>query len=277
MRHAGAADRLKELLNGIPFEKHFRIHKMFDLTVGPSWQIEKDRRNADLHLLYVKSGRGSYWLEGVEEELCAGKVIFVSNGFGHSSSANGEDLPAIMPIRFGIYSNASMKEVPLSEEPFCLILEPDSAYGFREKFERLYAYFMKPEAEGRDRICSSVLFEILMDLLHSQLGNGGRGKERRIERIRELMVRFPERRQSVKELASLSQLSSKQFSRLFQRYYGVTPKQFQIHASIRKAQYLLSDTSLSLSEIAEQLGYPDAYSFSKQFKQVTGHSPKFHR
>ena len=37
------------------------------------------------------------------------------------------------------------------------------------------------------------------------------------------------------------------------------------------------DRSLSIVQVAERLGYPDAFTFSKQFKRVMGQSPSSYR
>ncbi len=39
------------------------------------------------------------------------------------------------------------------------------------------------------------------------------------------------------------------------------------------AQKMLADNDLSIKEIALELGYSDAYTFSKQFKKLMGLSP----
>lgn len=59
----------------------------------------------------------------------------------------------------------------------------------------------------------------------------------------------------------------------FAVYHGMTPAQFRIRARVSAACELLAEGG-RVGEVAERLGYPDPYSFSKQFKQVIGRTPK---
>ncbi len=46
---------------------------------------------------------------------------------------------------------------------------------------------------------------------------------------------------------------------------------------IERACYLLDTGELSISAVAEQLGYEDSYYFSRLFKKVMGVSPSSYR
>jgi len=46
-----------------------------------------------------------------------------------------------------------------------------------------------------------------------------------------------------------------------------------IRHRIKRAQNILSSGEHSIKEIAIQLGYVDTFTFSKQFKKVTGRTP----
>ncbi len=76
-------------------------------------------------------------------------------------------------------------------------------------------------------------------------------------------------------IATRLQLSYRQFRRWFTQETGITPGQFRIRARIERACSLLSD--YSVSDTAEKLGYPNPYSFSKQFRQVMGMPPSTFR
>ena len=75
------------------------------------------------------------------------------------------------------------------------------------------------------------------------------------------------------EIADYLNLGYEKFRKLFTKHYGISPGNYIIHQRIRRAQQLLSNPKLSIKEVAISLGYMDAYTFSKQFKKITGHSP----
>jgi len=56
------------------------------------------------------------------------------------------------------------------------------------------------------------------------------------------------------------------------KYYKLPPGECRIKKRIEKGQELLQE-GVNVKETSAQLGYSDAYSFSRQFKQVTGISP----
>ncbi len=62
-------------------------------------------------------------------------------------------------------------------------------------------------------------------------------------------------------------------SALFTATEGITLEHFAIGKRIEKAQQLLLQTRLSLTDIAYQLGYSSVHHFSNQFKKTTGLSP----
>jgi len=81
------------------------------------------------------------------------------------------------------------------------------------------------------------------------------------------------KRITVDEIASYVNMGYEKFRKLFTAHYGVSPGTYIIHLRIQSAQKLLSEKDLTIKEIAFKLGYSDSYSFSKQFKKVTGVSP----
>ncbi|MFB9276485.1 helix-turn-helix domain-containing protein [Cohnella cellulosilytica] len=265
--------QLRKIIDSVPYRCHFRIHHFHDVTVPPSWHIEENRRNQDLHLLFVKGGHGYYWLEGEEEPLHSGKIIFVSHAFGHSARPVLSDLPSIMPMRFGIYDNESNRMVNLFDHPFCMVYSPEPALNYTEKFDRLFRYFMASDMAGREQLCSAVLYEIFANLTNDRLNRRSAFHDERIVRIRQQIDESPNHRMTVHEWAEQAGLSVKQCTRLFHQYYGATLKQYHIRALARQARFLLNETRMSISDVAEQLGFPDVYSFSKQYKKVTGHPP----
>lgn len=79
---------------------------------------------------------------------------------------------------------------------------------------------------------------------------------------------------SVAELAEMSHYSERQFIRLFKSAFGCVPLRYIKRLRIQKARELLTDTQLSITEIAHCCGYPDSSYFSKLFQSEVGFSPR---
>lgn len=64
------------------------------------------------------------------------------------------------------------------------------------------------------------------------------------------------------------------FRKLFKTHMGVAPGEYRIKCRIEQASSMLASGQSSVKEVAIALGYPDVFSFSKQFKKVVGVAPK---
>lgn len=82
---------------------------------------------------------------------------------------------------------------------------------------------------------------------------------------------------TVAELAADGGYSVAHFTRLFREQIGLPPRDFLVRQRIDRARLLLRDTPLSISQIADSLGYASVYFFSRQFRQIAGISPRTYR
>ena len=95
------------------------------------------------------------------------------------------------------------------------------------------------------------------------------------DRIR-LACRLMERysgRITGQEIAAQMNLGYEALRKQFRASTGVSMGQYAIGVRVNRAKALLLRSNLPLEKLALQLGYPDCFSFCKQFKQHTGVSP----
>jgi AraC-like DNA-binding protein/ligand-binding sensor protein len=85
------------------------------------------------------------------------------------------------------------------------------------------------------------------------------------------------RKISLQEIASASGLSAPYFSTIFKEEMGENLSGYLNRLRVEKASHLLTETDLSLSEIAGSCGFEDQSWFSKIFKNYTGQSPGRYR
>lgn len=78
-------------------------------------------------------------------------------------------------------------------------------------------------------------------------------------------------------VASLANMNSAYFSRLFKQEVGMGFAQYLTEYRIGKARELLRMKDLRIADVAEQTGYEDENYFSKVFKRLTGVSPTQYR
>ena len=80
-------------------------------------------------------------------------------------------------------------------------------------------------------------------------------------------------RVSLPDLAARLNMSYINFRRKFKGKTGISPGAWLIKKRIERACQLLNNMDFSVKNISEFLGYPDVYTFSKQFKKEMGSSP----
>lgn len=78
----------------------------------------------------------------------------------------------------------------------------------------------------------------------------------------------------VADLAARAGLSPSHFTRLFRRAFGTSPIDWLRRERINQAKRRLIESRDPIEWIAEQVGYNDRFFFSKDFKRMTGLSPR---
>ncbi|HYG74016.1 MAG TPA: AraC family transcriptional regulator [Planctomycetota bacterium] len=78
---------------------------------------------------------------------------------------------------------------------------------------------------------------------------------------------------SLGELAKKSGFSAQHLNRIFRQTLGVTPLQYLSRARMEHAAALLRDGRLTVRAVGRQVGFDDAYYFSRMFKAYHGRSP----
>ena len=79
------------------------------------------------------------------------------------------------------------------------------------------------------------------------------------------------------ELAEITCVSYSKFRKMFKEYTGFAPSQYIQEVRINMAKELLTNTAVSIKEIAYELGYENTDYFFTVFKRVTGMTPVNYR
>ena len=81
----------------------------------------------------------------------------------------------------------------------------------------------------------------------------------------------------INELAQMTRWSSQHFIRVFTQFMGDTPYQFILKKKMEKAKVLITETDISMKDIAFDLGFLSYGNFCKIFKRETGKNPDEYR
>ena len=77
----------------------------------------------------------------------------------------------------------------------------------------------------------------------------------------------------VRRLARVSGVSEAHFARSFKDAFGIPPHRYLLTRRIERATALLRETSLSITDVAFQVGWDSLGTFGRTFRDVTGESP----
>jgi len=77
----------------------------------------------------------------------------------------------------------------------------------------------------------------------------------------------------LEQLAEMSNMSTRNFQRIFKKAVGSSPSAYLMQIRLQKARKLLRETNMAISDIAAEIGFSDANYFIKCFKKETGTTP----
>lgn len=123
---------------------------------------------------------------------------------------------------------------------------------------------------------------LLMDLDAAAAGKRSptaamRRHEAIVTELAGLIRESPAEAPGVRELAARANCSTDHLARMFRRVLGTSPQQFIVQARIDRAKLLLRETGMTVTQIADALGYADVFHFSRQFTQKAGATPTQYR
>lgn len=108
-------------------------------------------------------------------------------------------------------------------------------------------------------------------------GAVGAAEVAHLRRARDLVDRACAEPLDVAALARHAHVSEAHFSRRFNQAFGETPHQYVLSRRVERAQQLLRDTEVSVTDICLQVGFHSLGSFSSAFHRVTGTTPTAYR
>lgn len=134
------------------------------------------------------------------------------------------------------------------------------------------------DAKYRDQNIS-MLFQVLLNKLLQEIENSHNTRAyspyaSRLQALRLTMQSQPYKNFTPIELADQLHVSSSYFQFLYKEFFGTPFKADLIHMRLEYAMELITNTTLSLEQIALMSGYSNEIHFYRQFKKKTGMTPR---
>lgn len=234
-------------------------------------QLEDTHRLSEYRLLYLLEGRGVFKSGDESQDLRPGSVVQRLPGMTHTISRQARprwtDFYLILPPPFyELLVESGL--LPFRGDP-SRPPDPVVLACLRDLLQSL-----KRQRNVADAYAS--VFQAL-SLFENRASTHAPGSplERKMEEARACLEGDLET--DLPALAARLGLGYEHFRKAFRRHTGQAPKEYHIRHKIRRAQEILGAQPLTVGEVGERLGYPDLFTFSKQFRRVTGMTPSRYR
>lgn len=241
---------------------------------------------ADYTALFLLNGELSGEFEGRAIQLSAGHSLLLDPGAIAAARGRETELllltlsPSLMldgAARMRLTSAGS--NVIFSAN----VIEDDQRLS---RLARDLAAELTQEEAGQELVVAALVEQTVVQLLrhHSNMRRSPELElsraglvDRRIRRAVELMHARLAESLPLEEIAAAAHLSPFHFARLFKKLTGATPHAYLANLRNARAQALLADADLSITEVSARVGYDSPSHFAKAFRQATGLSPSAFR
>ncbi len=155
--------------------------------------------------------------------------------------------------------------------------------GFNNEVTQLYKRALEIATENKTAaqtlltgiVCH--LIGLIQYTVYNQTGPAANLLEQAVEKAKIIMDEKVNEEIDLYALASQLNLSYSWFRKTFKDYTGNSPARYFQQLKLRRAQRMLSDTQMSIKEIAYSLGYKSTEHFFSIFKKHTGCTPTAYR
>jgi AraC family transcriptional regulator, arabinose operon regulatory protein len=238
-----------------------------------------DRPDGIEHALLICCTAGKGWVKTGDGLLTvhAGDYVIVPAGKGHSYGADPNSPWSIYWFHFLGTRMQNYVDL-LSIDGGITLRRIASEVGLIDLFEALIRNRQGGHTR-EDMLEAGSLAAQIMIRIHRLLRS--RGKEaiadRPIDRATRFMRENLAEAISLEDVAAASFTSASHLNRLFKENTGFPPMAYFTHLRMIEACRLLDTSEQKVAAIGSQVGYPDAYHFSRVFRRVIGQSPRAYR
>lgn len=239
---------------------------------APSYRIERNSFRF-FSIEFVSSGRGTLTLNGKTYSLRPGAIYCYGPRTKHVIET---DPKHPMVKHFVDFTGSALVELMKSTafgagHPL-FVSRP---FRIRNIFENLITTG-HTESRNRDNLCILLLRQLILyadDCAIDQDAAFSPAWQTYL-RCRQHIERHYLELANVGEAAAACFVDQSYLSRLFKRFADETPLQLLTRLKMSKAADLLSNRERLIKQVAEEVGFPDPYHFSRVFKRVYGIPPE---
>ena len=236
--------------------------------------IERVSGASSAVLIVCLAGRGWAEIGGGSQSVGAGQAVLIAPGQPHAYGADSTDEWTIVWAHFsGEELGFWWRFLALPKEGG--IIHARCRTPEQLELGRVHEQLAAGYDEPRQIAAAAALRWSLAQL--SGAGESAGGERDEIEAVATWMREHVGQRVSVTALARRAGLSPAHFSLCFKKHTGFAPIDYFLRLKIRRACGMLDGTPWAVGRIAREVGYDDAFYFSRLFRSIMGCPPKTYR
>ena len=228
-------------------------------------------------LFFIVSGKGQFLIQDQVFPVDVNNLVIINPNVAHTeASLNAQPLEYIVLGIEGIELATSEN----SNGRFCIL----DHYESMEISSCLRNILREMELKntGYEDICQAYMEILIIRLMRStalavqaepQVISGNR----QCAAVRQYIDLHFKEPLTLEQLAQEAHINKYYLSHAFKREYGVSPINYMISRRIEESKYLLAETDLSMSQIAQLLGFSSLSYFSQVFRRTQQTSPMEYR
>lgn len=231
----------------------------------------------DYLLIYCVAGEGFLKLDGKPMKITSGDFVLLPKSVAHEYAAKKKSPWSIYWVHCdGSLVKEYLEEVnKLSQSNILAIgLHPRLISDFESLLDTRLSNSLHESYLHSCSLLSQIITHIA--LLNKQAQHKF-DKSLNLESVRSLMLTHIHQQLDIDTLATAANLSKFHFIKRYKALTGRTPINDFIQMKIERACHLLDISDKSIAQVGCELGYEDAYYFSRVFNKVMGISPSQYR
>lgn len=242
-------------------------------------RVERPQGSSTHLLIICLKGQGWAKSAGRSVVVSAGEAIWLPSEQPHAYGAGEEDPWTIVWAHFTGAEVADWQEqIGWAAKGPIGFLDFSDQGAATLGLDRVYAALESGYSVQHLLTASTALRGVFCATFEAMIRSGPtKSSAERTAAVREQMIENPARAYRLDELAAGAGLSVPHFCLLFRKQTGFAPIDFLIRQRIRRACQLLDRNHGTVAEIAAEVGFDDAYYFSRCFRRIMGSSPREYR
>ncbi len=225
-----------------------------------------DCARPDSGILFFKHGSAICHTPDGDLHIKCGDILFVGQGSNYSMTFVSESGEPVKDRMLNFELTDHKGNVTDLKNQFAILRDAD----LKADFKACYRLARKAD------VLPVKLKTAVTEMLFAMSRHYGQAKQKStpIDNAKEyISENYLSENISVSHLASLCHMSDAHFRRLFKAEIGMSPKEYILDLKIKRANLLLGYPEITVTEIAEDLGFSDVSYFIRFYKKHTGKSP----